>query len=69
MEALLFMLMIVLGIALAAAVGTYHVSHNRLVKTRASEPEFLSLFLSLCSFALVIVVVYFVFLDKVLIRM
>ena len=68
MEALLFMLMIVLGIALAAAVGTYHVSHNRLLKARASEPEFLSLFLSLCSFALVIAVVYLVFLDRVLIR-
>jgi phosphotransferase system glucose/maltose/N-acetylglucosamine-specific IIC component len=69
MEALLFMLMVVLGIALVAAVGTYYVSHNQLVKAHRSEPEFLSLFLSLCSFAVVFVVFYFVFLDKVLMRM
>jgi hypothetical protein len=69
MEALLFMLMMVFGIALAAAVGTYYVSHNQLVKTHSHEPEFLSLFLSLCSFALVFVAVYFVFLDEVLMRL
>jgi hypothetical protein len=69
MEMLLVMLIVVLGIALAAAIGTYHVSHNQLVKAHQSNPEFLSLFLSLCSFALVIVVIYFVFLDKVLIQL
>ena len=68
MEVLLFMLMTVFGIALAAAVGTYYVSHNQLVKAHRPNPEFLSLFLSLCSFGLVIAVVYFVFLDKVLMR-
>lgn len=68
MGVVLFMLMGVLGIALAAAVGTYYVSHNRLVKTRTANPEFLSLFLSLCSFALVIAAVYLVFLDRVLMR-
>lgn len=66
MEALLFLLLIVLGAALATAVGTYYLSYNRLVRIHATNPELLSLFLSLCSFALVIVVVYFVFLDKVL---
>ena len=69
MQTILFLLMAVLGTALAAAVGTYYVSHNRLVKIRAADAEFLSLFLSLCSFGVVIVVVYFVFLDKVLMRM
>lgn len=68
MEMLLFMLLVVLGIALAAAIGTYYVSHNQLVKVHQPNPEFLSLFLSLCTFGLVVVVVYFIFLDKVLMR-
>jgi hypothetical protein len=66
MEALLLMLILVLGVALAAAVGTYYVSHSQLVKAHSSNPEFLSLFLSLCTFGLVMVVVYFVFLDNII---
>lgn len=66
MEVLLFMLMMVFGVALAAAVGTYYISHNQLVKARRPNPEFLSLFLSLCSFGLVIVVIYFIFLDNII---
>ena len=69
MEALLILLLIVLSTALAAAVGTYYVSHNQLVKSHTPNAEFMSLLLSLCSFALVIVVVYFIFLDKILMRL
>ena len=55
-----------LGAAMAAAVGTYHISHRQLVKARVVDAEFISLVLSLFSFGLVIVVIYFVLLDKLI---
>jgi hypothetical protein len=68
-EVLFFLLLFVFGVALAAAIGTYYVSHNQLVKARHPNPEILSLLLSLCSFAIVMATVYFIFLDRVLMRL
>jgi len=64
MEALLVFFVIVFIVALAAAISTYYVSHNQLVKAHRPNPEFMSLFLSLCSFAAIIVVIYFVLLSN-----
>lgn len=66
MEAILFILVAVLGAAMAAAVGTYYLSHNALVKAHAMDSEFISLLLSLCSFGIVISVVYFTVLNNII---
>ncbi|MGN6638975.1 MAG: hypothetical protein ACTHJ8_08685 [Mucilaginibacter sp.] len=66
MEAILFLLITVLGAAMAVAAGTYYLSHNALVKAHVIDPEFISLLLSLCSFGIVISVIYFTVLDNII---
>lgn len=66
MEAIVFMVMAVLGAGMGVAIATYYVSHNTLVKVHAVEPESISLLLSLCSFGIVIAVAYFTLLDNII---
>jgi hypothetical protein len=66
METLVLLMMGMLGAAVVAAVGTYHISHRQLVKARTVDAEFISLVLALFSFGAVIVVVYFMLLDRLI---
>ncbi|MBS1502489.1 MAG: hypothetical protein JST32_10535 [Bacteroidetes bacterium] len=65
METMLLMLMATLGAAMIVAAGTFFVSHNRLVKARVLNAEFISLLLSLISFGTVISVVYLVLIGHI----
>ena len=65
MGIILFLLLVMLALALAAAIGTYHLSHNQLMKVQNQNAKIISLFLSLCSFGAVIVIIYFILLYNV----
>jgi hypothetical protein len=65
MEAMLFTLIEILVAAMAAAAGTYYVSRNGLVKARVPDAEFISLILSLCSFGIVISVIYLTMVEHI----
>ncbi|HVS93922.1 MAG TPA: hypothetical protein VHE59_17915 [Mucilaginibacter sp.] len=65
METMLFMRMATLGAAMIVAAGTFFVSHNRLVKARVLNAEFISLLLSLISFGTVISVVYLMLIGHI----
>lgn len=62
MEVIFLLLIAMLGLAFAAGAGTYHLSHYKLVKAGNKNAKLVSWFLSLCSFAAVIVIVYFILL-------
>lgn len=68
MEVIFFLLVVVFGLALAAGAGTYQVAHYHLIKTRNPDAKLISWFLSLCCFAVVIVVIYFIVLSHLLIE-
>ena len=63
MEILILFLILMIAIPFAGAFGTYRIVHSQLIKAGSKIPKTISVLISLVSFVIVFVVIYFI-IDK-----